>query len=68
MPTYTVLGVREATSERWADSFEAADAHDAERQAHDACRCEGGSSDLLIAGVIAGAHVCEDTDKTYANE
>lgn len=52
MKTYTVIGVYTPDYDRFAESFEAASAYEAESQALAKAREEG--SHLVVAGVVAG--------------
>ena len=49
MTRYLVVGIYADNNQRWAESFMAADAEHAEKQAHDATGHE-----LIIAAVITG--------------
>lgn len=51
--TYTVIGIYADNHQRYADSFKAVDAEDAEQQATALAQKEEGC-ELLIAGVVEG--------------
>lgn len=48
LKTFTVVGIYSDNNQRWAQSFAAEDAEDAERQVKEL------EPEILIAGVIAG--------------
>lgn len=51
--TYTVIGIYADNNQRYADSFKAVDAEDAENQAVALAKKEEGC-ELLVAGVVEG--------------
>lgn len=67
--TYTVIALRPADGgrfQRWSDSFEAEDVHDAEDLARASVRDDSGD-ELLVAGVVEGEFLMADNG-IYADE